>query len=55
MASLGTKNVILIGLLFSALGCFGMVLVDTQTSYVFLACLLFVLQHCAEGLNDVIE
>ena len=43
MASLGTKNVILIGLLFSALGCFGMVLVDTQTNYVFLACLLFVL------------
>ena len=43
MASLGTKNVILIGLLVSALGCFGMVLVDTQTNYVFLACLFFVL------------
>jgi DHA2 family methylenomycin A resistance protein-like MFS transporter len=43
MASLGTKNVILIGLLLSASGCFGIVLVDTQTSYVFLACLLFVL------------
>jgi DHA2 family methylenomycin A resistance protein-like MFS transporter len=43
MASLGTKNVIIIGLLFSALGCFGMVLVETQTNYVFLSCLLFVL------------
>jgi DHA2 family methylenomycin A resistance protein-like MFS transporter len=43
MNSIGTKNVILMGLLLSALGCLGMVLVDTQTSYVFLACLLFVL------------
>ncbi len=43
MASIGTKNVIIIGLLFSALGCFGMVLVETQTNYVFLACLLAVL------------
>src|SRR5256886_1507605 len=43
MASIGTKNVIIIGLLLSALGCFGIVLVDTQTNYVFLACLLFVL------------
>ncbi len=43
MASIGTKSVIIIGLLFSALGCFGMVLVKTQTTYVLLACLLAVL------------
>ena len=43
MASLGTKSVIIIGLLLSAVGCFGMVLVETQTNYVLLACLLAVL------------
>jgi DHA2 family methylenomycin A resistance protein-like MFS transporter len=43
MASLGAKRVMVIGLLLSALGCFGMVLVETQTSYVLLACLLAVL------------
>lgn len=43
MASLGTKNVMVIGLFLSAVGCFGIVLVDTQTNYVLLVCLLFVL------------
>jgi DHA2 family methylenomycin A resistance protein-like MFS transporter len=32
-----------IGLLLSALSCFGFVLVDTQTSYVLLACIIAVL------------
>src|SRR2546425_1247169 len=43
MASIGAKSVMVIGLLLSALGCFGFVMVDTQTSYVLLACLLAVL------------
>jgi DHA2 family methylenomycin A resistance protein-like MFS transporter len=43
MARLGSKRVMVIGLLFSALGCFGLVLVDTQTSYLLLACLLAIL------------
>jgi DHA2 family methylenomycin A resistance protein-like MFS transporter len=43
MASMGVKRVMVIGLLLSALGCFGFVMVDTQTSYVLLACLLAVL------------
>ncbi|TME60475.1 MAG: MFS transporter [Chloroflexi bacterium] len=43
MASIGSKSVMVIGLLLSALGCFGFVMVDTQTSYVLLACLLAVL------------
>jgi DHA2 family methylenomycin A resistance protein-like MFS transporter len=43
MARIGSKRVMVIGLLLSALGCFGFVLVDTQTSYVLLACLLAVL------------
>jgi MFS transporter, DHA2 family, methylenomycin A resistance protein len=43
MASLGAKRVMVIGLILSALGCFGIVLVETQTNYVFLACLLAVL------------
>ncbi len=43
MASIGSKRVMVIGLLLSALGCFGLVLVETQTSYVLLACLLAVL------------
>src|SRR2546421_8730204 len=43
MTSIGSKSVMVIGLLLSALGCFGFVMVDTQTSYVLLACLLAVL------------
>src|SRR3989440_3571191 len=43
MASIASKRVMVIGLLLSALGCFGLVLVETQTSYVLLACLLAVL------------
>jgi DHA2 family methylenomycin A resistance protein-like MFS transporter len=42
MASIGSKRVIVIGLLLSALGCFGLVMVDTRTSYVLFACLLAV-------------
>ncbi len=40
MASIGTKSVMVIGLLLSALACFGLVLIDSQTSYLLLACLL---------------
>jgi DHA2 family methylenomycin A resistance protein-like MFS transporter len=40
---IGAKRVMIIGLLLSALSCFGFVIVDTQTSYVLLACLLAVL------------
>ena len=43
MARMGSKSMMVSGLLLSALGCFGLVLVDTQTSYVLLACLLAVL------------
>src|SRR3989440_2399440 len=43
MAHIGSKRVIVIGLLVSALGCFGLVMVETQTSYLLLACLLAVL------------
>jgi DHA2 family methylenomycin A resistance protein-like MFS transporter len=43
MPRIGAKRVMVIGLLLSALGCFGFVLVDTQTSYVLLASLLAVL------------
>jgi len=43
MASIGVKSVMVIGLLVSALGCFGFVMVETQTSYVLLACLLAIL------------
>src|SRR6266480_1895637 len=43
MPRIGAKCVMVIGLLLSALGCFGFVLVDSQTSYVLLACLLAVL------------
>src|SRR3989440_8115130 len=37
MAHIGSKRVIVIGLLVSALGCFGLVMVETQTSYLLLA------------------
>ena len=43
MARIGSKRVMVIGLLLSALGCFGFVMVDTQTGYVLLACLFAVL------------
>jgi DHA2 family methylenomycin A resistance protein-like MFS transporter len=43
MARFGSKRVMVIGLLVSALGCFGLVLVDSQTSYLLLACLLAIL------------
>src|SRR5437764_5968435 len=43
MARIGVKSVMLIGLILSAVGCFGIVMVDAQTSYVLLACLLAVL------------
>lgn len=39
MARFGSKRVMAIGLLVGALGCFGLVMVDTHTSYVLLACL----------------
>ena len=43
MARIESKRAMVIGLLVSALGCFGLVLVETQTSYLLLACLLAVL------------
>jgi DHA2 family methylenomycin A resistance protein-like MFS transporter len=43
MPRIGAKRVMVIGLSLSALGCFGFVLVDTQTSYVLLACIIAVL------------
>jgi DHA2 family methylenomycin A resistance protein-like MFS transporter len=43
MPRIGAKRVMVIGLFLSALACFGFVLVDSQTSYVLLACLLAVL------------
>src|SRR5205809_3618045 len=41
MARIGVKRVMVIGLLLSALACFGFVIVDTQTSYLLLAVLGF--------------
>jgi MFS transporter, DHA2 family, methylenomycin A resistance protein len=43
MARIGTKSVMVIGLILSALGCFGFVIVETQTSYLLLACIIAVL------------
>jgi MFS transporter, DHA2 family, methylenomycin A resistance protein len=43
MARIRVKRVMVIGLLLSALGWFGFVMVETQTSYVLLACILAVL------------
>src|SRR5947209_20606780 len=43
LANIGSKRVMVIGLLVSTLSCFGLVMVETQTSYVLLACLLAVL------------
>jgi MFS transporter, DHA2 family, methylenomycin A resistance protein len=43
MARIGAKRVMVIGLLLAAVACFGFVMVETQTSYLLLACLLAVL------------
>jgi DHA2 family methylenomycin A resistance protein-like MFS transporter len=43
MARIGVKRVMVIGLILSALGCFGFVLVENQTSYLLLACIIAVL------------
>jgi len=43
MPRIGTKRVMVIGLILSALACFGFALVDSQTSYLLLACLLAML------------
>ncbi len=43
IARIGAKRVMVIGLFLSALGCFGFVLVDSQTSYLLLACIIAVL------------
>jgi DHA2 family methylenomycin A resistance protein-like MFS transporter len=43
MARIGSKRLMVIGLLLSAVACFGLVMVDSQTSYLLLACLLAVL------------
>jgi DHA2 family methylenomycin A resistance protein-like MFS transporter len=39
----GAKRVMVFGLILAALACFGFVLVDSQTSYVLLACIIAVL------------
>jgi DHA2 family methylenomycin A resistance protein-like MFS transporter len=43
MPRIGVKRVMVIGLLLSATACFGFVLVDSQTSYLLLACIIAVL------------
>ena len=43
MPRIGAKRVMVMGLLLSATACFGFVLVDTQTSYLLLACIIAVL------------
>jgi DHA2 family methylenomycin A resistance protein-like MFS transporter len=43
MPRIGAKRLMVIGLILSALACLGFVIVDTQTSYLLLACLLAVL------------
>lgn len=43
MARIGVKGVMVIGLILAASGCFGVVLVETHTSYLLLACLIAVL------------
>ncbi|GHO70492.1 MFS transporter [Ktedonobacter sp. SOSP1-52] len=44
MARIGTKRVMVMGLIFAALGCFGVVLlVQAHTTYLLLACLITVL------------
>src|SRR5947207_2505231 len=43
MPRIGARRVMVMGLILAAVACFGFVLVDSQTSYVLLACLLAVL------------
>src|SRR5207248_8466176 len=43
MPRIGAKRVMVIGLILSATACFGFVLVDSQTSYLLLACIIAVL------------
>ncbi len=40
MARMGTKRVMVMGLILAASGCFGMALVQTHTTYLLLACLI---------------
>jgi MFS transporter, DHA2 family, methylenomycin A resistance protein len=43
MPRFGTKRVMVIGLLLAALACFGFVLVESQTGYLLLACIIAVM------------
>ncbi len=43
MPRLGAKRVMVMGLILAAAGCFGFAMVDTQTSYLLLACIIAVL------------
>ena len=43
MPRLGAKRLMVIGLILAALACFGLVLVESQTSYLLLACIIAVL------------
>jgi len=43
MARIGTKSVMVIGLILATLGCFGFLMVDTRTGYLLLACIIAVL------------
>lgn len=43
LARIGAKRVMIIGLILSAFACFGLVLVETQTSYLLLACIIAIL------------
>ncbi len=43
MARIGTKSVMVIGLLLAVVGCFSFLMVNTQTSYLLLACIIAVL------------
>jgi DHA2 family methylenomycin A resistance protein-like MFS transporter len=43
MPRIGAKRMMVIGLILSALACFGFVIVDSQTSYLLLACIIAVL------------
>ncbi len=43
MARIGAKRVMVMGLILSAVACFGFLLVETRTSYLLLACIIAVL------------
>ena len=43
LARIGAKRVMIMGLILSAFACFGFVLVETQTSYLLLACITAIL------------